>query len=78
MQLINTQYMTNLTIVYPVKMEYGWNSSISVLKMMWKSGLEKYYWNSSTCKPFSIKYIYLIERMSFDQKFKFSNKNDSE
>ena len=33
---INTQYMTNLTIVYPVKMEYGWNFSISGLKMMVK------------------------------------------
>ena len=27
-------------------------------------------------KPFSIKWIYLIERRSFDQKYKFSNKND--
>jgi hypothetical protein len=27
-------------------------------------------------KPFSIKWIYLIERRSFDQMYKFSNKND--
>ena len=27
-------------------------------------------------KPFSIKWIYLIEKRSFDQKYKFSNKND--
>ena len=27
-------------------------------------------------KPFPIKWIYLIERRSFDQKYKFSNKND--
>ena len=27
--LLNTQYMTNPTIVYWVKMEYGWNCSIS-------------------------------------------------
>ena len=27
-------------------------------------------------KPFSIKWIYLIEKCSFDQKYKFSNKND--
>ena len=27
-------------------------------------------------KPFSIKWIYLIERRSFDQKYKFSNKNE--
>ena len=32
--------MTNPTIVSPVKMEYGWNFSISNLKMMVKSGLE--------------------------------------
>ena len=32
----NTQYMTNTTIVSPVKMEYGWNFSISSLKMMVK------------------------------------------
>ena len=28
------------------------------------------------CLPFSIKWIYLIERRNFDQKYKFSNKND--
>ena len=38
---LNTQYMTNLTTVYPVQMEYGWNFSIFGLKMMVKSGLEK-------------------------------------
>ena len=27
-------------------------------------------------QPFSIKLIYLIEKRSFDQKYKFSNKND--
>ena len=27
-------------------------------------------------KPFSIKSIYLIEKRNFDQKYKFSNKND--
>ena len=39
----NTHYMTNLTIVCQVKMEYGINSSISGLKMMVKSGLEKMF-----------------------------------
>ena len=39
----NTQNMTNPTIVSPVKMEYGWNFSISGLKMMVKSGLEKIF-----------------------------------
>ena len=40
---INTQNMTNPTIVSPVKMEYGWNFSISGLKMTVKSGLEKIF-----------------------------------
>ena len=38
-----TQYMTNQTIVYPNKMEYEWNFSISGLKMMVKSGLQKLF-----------------------------------
>ena len=41
--LFNTQYVTNPTIVNLVKMEYGWNFSISGLKMMVKSGLEKIF-----------------------------------
>ena len=39
--LINIQYMRNSSIVYPVKMEYGSEINIFVLKMMMKSGLEK-------------------------------------
>ena len=35
--------MTNPTIVSPVKMEYGWNFSISGQKMMVKSGLEEIF-----------------------------------
>ena len=35
--------MTNPTIESPVKMEYGWNFSISGLKMMVKSGLENIF-----------------------------------
>ena len=35
--------MTNPTIVYPIKMEYGWNFSIYGLKIMVKSGLEKMF-----------------------------------
>ena len=34
---------TNMTIVCPVKMEYGWNFSISGLKMMMKNGLEFFF-----------------------------------
>ena len=40
---LNTQNMTNSTLVSPFKMEYGWNFSISGLKMMMKSG-HFYYW----------------------------------
>ena len=36
-------YMTNPTIVSPVKIEYGWNLSISGLKMIVKSGLEEIF-----------------------------------
>ena len=42
-QQLNTQFMTNSTLVSPVKMEYGWNFSISGLKMMMKSGLGKIF-----------------------------------
>ena len=42
-ELFNTHNMTNPTIVSPVKMENGWNFSISGLKMMVKSGQEKIF-----------------------------------
>ena len=63
--------MTNPTIESQVKMEYGWNFSISGLKMTVKSGLEKIF-----LKLLHIKWIYLIERRNFYQMYKFSNKND--
>ena len=68
--------MTNLTIVSRVKMENRWNFSISGLKMIRKVVEKKYFWNSSMGSPFAIKWIYLIERRNFDQKYKFSSKND--
>ena len=40
---LNKQYMTNRTIFSPVKMKYGWNFSISGLKIMVKSGLKKIF-----------------------------------
>ena len=62
--------MTNPTIVSPVKMEYGWNFSISGLKMMVKSGLEKIF----------LKFLHALTMsfllLNFDQKYKFSNKNN--
>ena len=66
--------MTNPTIVSPVKMEYGWSFSISGLKTMVKSGLEFFF--VKFLHALSIIWIYLIERRSFGQKYKFSNKND--
>ena len=39
----NTKYTTNLTIVYPVKMEYGRNFSISDQKVIVKSGLDYFF-----------------------------------
>ena len=68
--LINTQYMTNSTLVSPVKMKYGWNFSISGLKMMMKSGLRKIF----------LKFLHALTMsfllLNFDQKYKFSNKNN--
>ena len=39
--LLNTQYMTNSTLVYPVKMEYVSKINIFGLKMLVKNGLKK-------------------------------------
>ena len=68
--LLNTQNTTNPKIVYPVNMEYGWNFSISGLKMMVKSGLEKIF----------LKFLHALTMsfllLNFDQKYKFSNKNN--
>ena len=51
---LNTQYMTNSTLVSPVKMEYGWNFSISGLKLMMKSGLGKIF----------LKFLYALTMLS--------------
>ena len=67
--------MTNPTIVSPVKMEYGWNFSMSGLKVV-KSGLEELFLKFlHALAIFYFKQIFLIERRNFDQKYKFSNKN---
>ena len=67
---LNTQYMTNSTLVSPVKLEYGWNFSISGLKMMMKSGLGKIF--LSFLHALTMSFLLL----NFDQKCKFSNKNN--
>ena len=68
--LLNTQNMTNPTILSPVKIEYVWNFSISGLKMMVKSGLEKIF----------LKFLHALTMsfllLNFDQEYKFSNKNN--
>ena len=67
---VNTKNMTNPSNVSPVKMEYGWNFSISGLKMMVKSCLEKIF----------LKFLHpgdyfpLLHKSA--QNHKFSNKNN--
>ena len=62
--------MTKSTLVSPVKMECGWNFSISGLKMMMKSVLGKIF----------LKFLHALTMsfllLNFDQKYKFSNKNN--
>ena len=58
------------------KSKYVTKNNILGLKMMTKVVWKKLFWNSSMHKPFSIKWIYLKEKRSFDQKYRFSNKND--
>ena len=67
---INTQYMTNSTLVSPVKMEYGWNFSISGLKIMMKSGLGKIFLKFL----YALTMLFLLPNLYFWSKF--SNKND--
>ena len=66
----NTQYMTNSTLVSPVKMEYGWNFSISGLKMMMKSGLGKIFLKFLH----ALTMLFLLLNLYFWSKF--SNKSD--
>ena len=40
-KVFNTQYMTNSTLVCPVKIEYVTKNNIFGLKMMMKSGLDE-------------------------------------
>ena len=61
---LNTQYMTNSTLVCPVKIEYVTKNNIFGLKMMMKSGLEKIILKFLHAQ--AIELIYLIEKRSFD------------
>ena len=65
----NTSYLTNSYIIFILKMESVCKITIFVIKMMVKSGLQKYFWNSSMQKPF-----YLLTR--FEENHKFRNKNN--
>ena len=54
MRSLNTQYMTNPTVAYPVKMEYGCNLSMFGLKMMVKSIINpfgSFLWDIQRCAP---------------------------
>ena len=62
--------MTDSTLVSPVKMEYGWNFSISGLKMMMKSGLGKIFLKFLH----ALTMLFLLLNLYFWSKF--SNKND--
>ena len=62
--------MTNSTLVSPVKMEYGWNFSISGLKVMMKSGLGKIFLKFLH----ALTMLFLLLNLYF--RSKFSNKND--
>ena len=68
---LNTQYMANSTLVSPVKMKYGWSFSISGLKMMMKSGLEKIFLKFLHALPM----LFLLLNLYFWSKF--SNKYDN-
>ena len=70
LNFLNTRYMTNSTLVSPVKMEYGWNFSISGLKMMMKSGLGKIFLKFLH----ALTMLFLLLNLYFWSKF--SNKND--
>ena len=67
---LNTRYMTNSTLVSPVKMEYGWNFSISGLKMVMKSGLGKIFLKFL----YALTMLFLLLNLHFWSKF--SDKND--
>ena len=56
---VNKQNMTNPTILSQVKMEYGQNFSISGLKMMVKSGIEKIFLKFLHALTMSFLLLYL-------------------
>ena len=62
---IITQSIANLPIVYPVKMEYECNFSISGLKMMMKSGLEK----NNECFPNTYFVFFIFQVRQYTKSF---------
>ena len=61
---LNTQYMTNSTLVCQVKIEYVTKNNIFGLKMMMKSGLEKIF--------HSLTMSFLLLNLYFWSKFLLS------
>ena len=68
---INTQYMTNSTLVSPVNMEYVTKNNDDE-----KWSIKNYFEIPPCVKPFLENHFYFIERGIFASNFKFSNKND--
>ena len=69
--LLNTSDLTDSYIIFTLKMEFVSKNTIFGLKLMVKSGLEFFF--VKFLHALSIIWIYLIERRSFGQKYKFSN-----
>ena len=76
LQILNKQYMTNPTIVYPVKMEYRLNFSISGLKIdgeKWSrkniSSIFDFYWLSDGWMAHILHKGYSINTKTFNTCF---------
>ena len=57
-----------LFCVHPVKMEYGWNFNIFGLKMMVKSGVEKFYCKFLHAQAIFKQFFLLYEKEEFCSK----------
>ena len=74
--LTHSKYMTNPTVVSPVKMEYARNFSISGLKTMVKSGLE-FFFEIPPCDHhviFITKFVLLTKTPPFYEVNSFNRK----
>ncbi len=51
-KLVNSQYMRNPTIFYPVKIEYGWNLWFTISFIICRYATNLFFGNSSMCTLF--------------------------